>query len=91
MNRLKDLPNVRFNKSFDDSQYCAIANVNIDGVDPIAIGSQLMSKHKIFATPIVHDEFKSLRITPKVYTTIDELNRFCAVMESVAEKGLPKD
>jgi selenocysteine lyase/cysteine desulfurase len=91
MNRLKDLPNVRFNTSFDDSQSCAIANVNIDGVDPVAIGSHLMSKHKIFTTPIVHDEFKGLRITPNVYTTIDELNRFCAVMESVAKKGLPKD
>jgi hypothetical protein len=45
----------------------------------------------IFTTPIVHDEFKGLRITPNVYTTIDELNRFCAVMESVAKKGLPKD
>lgn len=91
MNRLKDSPNVRFNTSFDDSQSCAIANVNIDGVDPVAIGSHLMSKHKIFTTPIVHDEFKGLRITPNVYTTIDELNRFCAVMESVAKKGLPKD
>lgn len=91
MNRLRDLPNVRFNTSFDDDQSCAIGNVNIEGVDPVAIGSHLMSKHKIFTTPIVHDEFKGLRITPNVYTTIDELNRFCAVMESVAKKGLPKD
>jgi selenocysteine lyase/cysteine desulfurase len=91
MNKLKDLPNVRFNTSFDDNQSCAIGNVNIDGIDPTAVGSHLMSKHKIFTTPIVHDEFKGLRITPNVYTTIDELNRFCAVMESVAKKGLPKD
>lgn len=91
MNRLRDLPNVRFNTSFDDDQSCAIGNVNIEGVDPVALGSHLMSKHKIFTTPIVHDEFKGLRITPNVYTTLDELNRFCAVMESVAKKGLPKD
>jgi len=91
MNRLKDLPNVRFNTSFDDNQSCAIGNVNIEGVDPVAIGSYLMAKHKIFTTPIVHDEFKGVRITPNVYTTIDELNRFCTVMESVAKKGLPKD
>lgn len=91
MNRLKDLPNVRFNTSFDDNQSCAIGNVNIDGVDPVAVGSHLMSKHKIFTTPIVHDEFMGLRITPNVYTTIEELDRFCAVMESVAKKGLPKE
>jgi selenocysteine lyase/cysteine desulfurase len=50
-----------------------------------------MSKHKIFTTPIVHDEFKGLRITPNVYTTVGELDRFCEVMEPVAKKGLPKD
>jgi selenocysteine lyase/cysteine desulfurase len=49
-----------------------------------------MDKHKIFVTPIIHDEFKGLRITPNVYTTLKELDRFCEVMEMVAKKGLPK-
>ena len=91
MNRLKSLPNVRFNTSFDDIQSCAIGNVDIEGVDPGNLGSYLMSKHKIFTTPIIHDEFKGLRITPNVYTTLKELDRFCEVMESVAKKGLPKE
>ena len=58
MNKLKELPNVKFNTSFDDRQSCAIANVDIEGVDPGELCSYLMSKHKIFATPIVHAEFK---------------------------------
>ncbi len=91
MNRLKELPKVHFNTSFDDNQSCAIANVNIEGVDPVALGGYLMAKHKIFTTPIVHDEFKGVRITPNVYTTTKELDRFCEVMETVALKGLPKD
>ena len=49
-----------------------------------------MDKHKIFATPIVHDEFKGMRITPNVYTTLKELDRFVDVMEHVAKNGLPK-
>jgi hypothetical protein len=48
-----------------------------------------MSAHKIFTTPIVHEEFKGLRITPNVYTTLGELDRFCEVMRRVATKGLP--
>ncbi len=90
MNRLKDLPKVRFHTSFDDAQSCAIATVEIEGIDPIALGSYLMSVHKIFATPIVHDEFRGLRVTPSVYTTLGELDRFAEVMESVARKGLPQ-
>lgn len=90
MNKLKALPNVRFHTSFDEHQSCGIANVEIVDVDPGALGTYLFDKHKIFTTPIVHDEFKGLRITPNVYTTLNELDRFCDVMETVAKKGLPK-
>ena len=90
MNRLKDVPKVGFNTSFDPKQSCAIANFKIDGIDPGAIGSYLMSKHKILTTPIVHEEFTGIRITPNVYTTLWELDRFCEIVESIARKGLPK-
>jgi isopenicillin-N epimerase len=89
MNRLKDVPKVRFNTSFDPNQSCAIANVHIEGSDPYAIGSYLFSKHHIFTTPIKHEEFQGIRITPNVYTTLGELDRFCEVMEMIARKGLP--
>ncbi|MDZ7290772.1 MAG: aminotransferase class V-fold PLP-dependent enzyme [candidate division KSB1 bacterium] len=91
MNQLKSLPNVRFNTSFDDTMSCAIANVQIEGTDPVVVSNYLMSKHKIFTVPIVHDEFKGIRITPNVYTTLEELDRFCEVMEMIAKKGLPKE
>ncbi|MEP7149630.1 MAG: aminotransferase class V-fold PLP-dependent enzyme [Acidobacteriota bacterium] len=90
MNNLKSIPKVGFNTSFDPAQSCAIANFKIDGVDPVALGSYLMSKHKIFTTPIVHDEFTGIRITPNVYTTLWELDRFCTVVADVAKNGLPK-
>lgn len=90
MNNLKSLPKVGFNTSFDPKQSCAIANFKIDGIDPAALGSYLMSKHKIFTTPIVHEEFTGVRITPNVYTTLWELDRFCNVVADVARKGLPK-
>jgi isopenicillin-N epimerase len=89
MDKLKDVPRVRFNTSFDPAQMCAIANVQIEGVDSVKIGSYLFDKHRIFTTPIVHEEFQGLRITPNLYTTLPELDRFCAVMEKIARNGLP--
>jgi len=86
MNQLKGLPRVRFNTSFDKNQSCAIANVDIQGVDPVKLGDYLFDKHRIFTTPIIHDEFRGLRITPNVYTTLGELDRFCEVMEGIAKK-----
>jgi selenocysteine lyase/cysteine desulfurase len=90
MNRLKDVPKVRFNTSFDPNQSCAIANVHIEGTEPRAVGSYLFNEHKVFTTPIVHEEFQGIRITPNVYTTLGELNRFCGLMETIAQRGLPK-
>ena len=90
MNNLKATPKVGFNTSFDPRQSCAIANFKIEGVDPVQLGSYLMSKHKIFTTPIVHEEFSGIRITPNVYTTLWELDRFSNVVADVARKGLPK-
>jgi selenocysteine lyase/cysteine desulfurase len=89
MNRLKNVPKVRFNTSFDPNQSCAIANVEIVNLDPTAIGNYLFNKHRIFTTPIVHEEFKGIRITPNVYTTLGELDRFCEEMEKIARKGIP--
>jgi len=89
MNRLKNVPKVRFNTSFDPAQSCAIANVQIEGINPSKIGSYLFDKHRIFTTPIIHEEFQGIRITPNVYTTLGELDRFCNVMEKIARGGLP--
>ena len=90
MNKLKHLPNVRFHTSWEPNQSCGIANVEIEGIDPGAISSYLMDKHKIMTVAIIHPEFKGIRVTPNVYTTLKELDRFCDVMETIATKGLPK-
>ena len=89
MNRLKELPRVSFNTSFADDQSCAIGNVQIEGTNPAQVSNYLMSAHKIFTTPIIHDEFQGIRITPNVYTTLSELDRFCEAMETIIKKGLP--
>jgi selenocysteine lyase/cysteine desulfurase len=89
MDQLKGIPRIRFNTSFDSAQMCAIANVQFEGLDPLKIGSYLFDKHRIFTTPIVHEEFQGLRITPNLYTTLKELDRFCGVMANIARKGLP--
>lgn len=89
MDKLKDTPKIRFNTSFDPNQMCAIANVQVEGLDQGKIGSYLFARHRIFTTPIVHEEFTGLRITPNLYTTLPELDRFCEVMSSIARNGIP--
>jgi isopenicillin-N epimerase len=89
MNKLKSVPKIRFNTSFDPNQSCAIANVQIEGTDTAAVVKYLFEKHKIFSVAIKHEQFEGLRITPNLYTTLSELDRFCDLMQSIAQKGLP--
>jgi isopenicillin-N epimerase len=87
--RLREIPRVRIHTPLDDAQSCAIGTVEIEGIEPGPLQQYLFNTHRIFVTPIVHDEFKGLRITPSVYTTFEEIDRFAEAMESVAKRGLP--
>jgi len=54
----------------------AIGVYGIDGMDMAKLGGWLLSKHNIVTTPLVNDEFSGMRITPNVYTTVDEVDLF---------------
>jgi hypothetical protein len=50
-----------------------------------------MLRHKIFVTPIRHPEFRGIRVTPNVYTTLPELDRFVEVIARIAKSGIPPE
>ena len=66
----------------------AIALIQVDGLDPVKLGGWLMSNYRIVNTPIVHPEFKGIRITPNVYTTIDEIDVFSDGVLKAIQKGI---
>lgn len=88
-NRLKALPRVTIYTPFDPAQSCGLANVGIAGVDPVKLATHVWDRHRIIVTPIEHEEYEGLRITPNVYTTLEEVDTFADVMEQLIRKGLP--
>lgn len=89
MNNLKSLPNIKFHTSFNDKYSCALGNFTIENIDPVELTNYLFTKHKIIVTPIVHDEFRGIRVTPNLYTMLPELDKFCEVIHTVSKKGIP--
>ena len=87
--RLSALPNVVMNSSSNPEMVCAIGNVGIRGIDTAKLQSHLWTKKRIYTISIIHPEFQGLRVTPNVYTTIDEIDAFADEMERVAKNGLP--
>jgi selenocysteine lyase/cysteine desulfurase len=60
----------------------------VDGLKPNDIVGWLHDPHQIVTTPLNHPEFAGVRVTPNVYTTLDEIDRFGDVMEEGMKNGL---
>ena len=87
--RLGPLPGVKILTSTDPAQSCGLASFTPGALDVGKVVGYLWDKHRIIVTPINHPEFKCIRVTPNVYTTLAEVDRFCDAMETVMKKGLP--
>jgi hypothetical protein len=61
---------------------------NVDGLDPVKLGEWLMGKYRVVQTPIVHKEFQGIRVTPNVYTSVDEIDRFAELVLTAIRQGL---
>ncbi len=86
--RLEGQKGVKILTSFDPRQSCGLATFSIDGVDPGLLAGHLYDKHRIISTGIAHEEFRGLRVTPNVYTTLEEIDTFAEAVEKVIVKGL---
>ena len=89
-NRLLENDRVSLNTSQKPGFACGIGNVHVDGLDTAALSSWLWKTHRIINVPIGHDECNGLRISPSVYTTLEELERFSEAMEWAIANGLPE-
>jgi selenocysteine lyase/cysteine desulfurase len=68
---------------------CGLATFQVDGIDSARLNEFLWKEHRILTTAIQHDEFEGIRVSPSVYTTLEELDRFREAVERVMERGLP--
>jgi selenocysteine lyase/cysteine desulfurase len=93
--RLAGQPRFRLHTSLKPGLATGVATVEIEGVDATKLADHLWEKHRIFTVAIVfknHEnvqEFQGLRISPAVYTRLEEIDRFSEAMEQVAKNGLP--
>ena len=82
--RVKNVPKIIINTPTDDKRSCGIANVGINGMTPADLAKRLMEEHKIFTVAIDTANVHGCRITPNVYTTLEELDAFVAALKKLA-------
>jgi len=85
--RVQNIPKVKIHTSFKDEYACAICGVSIDGMTPGELDGALFNNYKIHTVGIVWENISCVRITPHVYTRIQDLDKLVMAIDTIAKKG----
>jgi len=85
--RVQNIPKVKIHTSFKDEYACAICGVSVDGMTPGELDSALFGTYKIHTVGIVWENISCVRITPHVYTRIQDLDKLVMAIDTIAKKG----
>ncbi|MGZ3945069.1 MAG: aminotransferase class V-fold PLP-dependent enzyme, partial [Mucilaginibacter sp.] len=88
--KVKDIPKVKLHTSLKSEYSCAICGVSIDGMTPGDLDNALFNQYKIHTVGIVWENISCVRITPHVYTRIQDLDRLVHAIGEIASKGKPQ-
>jgi selenocysteine lyase/cysteine desulfurase len=77
-------PKVKIHVSLKPEYSCALGTFSIEGQKPGDIVATLWDKHQIHVVPIVWENVSAVRVTPHVYTTTKDLDRFIEAVGKIA-------
>jgi selenocysteine lyase/cysteine desulfurase len=75
---------VKLHASLKPEYACALGTFSIDGMDPGDITTKLFNEHQIHTTSIKWENISCVRVTPHVYTTLKDLDRFTEAVQKLA-------
>lgn len=84
--KAKDIKGVTIHTSFKDEYACALALFSIEGKTPSEIENFLFDNYKIHTVGIVWElgSISGVRVTPHVYTSLNDLDRLVEAIEKCA-------
>lgn len=82
--KLTTTPNIILNTPTDSQRSCAIANVGIKGLKPADMAETLLKKYNIYTVAIDGAGVHGCRITPNVFTSLEELDKFVNALKEMA-------
>ena len=82
--QLRDHQRVIINTPADINRHGGIGNVHIEGWDPRELADTLMRDYRIFTVGINRPGVIGLRITPNLYTTLEELDALVSAIKELS-------
>jgi selenocysteine lyase/cysteine desulfurase len=87
--RVDKLPGVKILNSREPNQAWGLFNVSLERVESPKAYEFLWSKYRIITAAIKRDDYQGLRVTPNIYTTLEEVDTFAHAIEQLARNGAP--
>jgi selenocysteine lyase/cysteine desulfurase len=85
--RLSQHPAGRMLVGLDADQSGAFGTIHFETMDARKLADALMDKHSIFIVPIVTPFLNGIRVSPNVYTSTAEIDRFCDAVETTVPRA----
>lgn len=89
-NKVKDIPKVKLYTSMKPEYSCAIANFNMEGWSAGEVNAKLYEEWKLFAVGIIWEKVNGTRVSPNVFTSLDELDLLVQAIKTIAASDPPE-
>ena len=90
--KIEKLPGVRFYTTDSSDSTCGLGILEIEGIDLAKLQDHLWRRHKILVQYMNGGprapELRGIRVTPNIYTSLPELDKFVNVIAGIAKRGL---
>src|SRR6476646_3538722 len=87
--KVDKLPGVTILNSREPNRAWGLYNVSLAGTYPGKAYDFLWSKYRIITASIKRSDYQGLRVTPNVYTTLDEVDTFASAIAELLKNGAP--
>ena len=84
VNKIKDIPGIVINTPATKDRSGAIANISIKNYTPNQVAETLMKDFKIFTVAINHPAINGTRITPHLYTSLEDLDKLTEAIQTMS-------
>ncbi len=82
--KVREIPGINVNTPRDEWRSCGIANVGLDNMTPHEMAKRLMEQYDIWTVAINEPPVVGCRITPNIYTSIEELDIFVDALKEMS-------
>lgn len=83
--QVADIPELKFHAQPTSEHTCGIINFSMEGWEPQKLSSVLVNQHRLYVTANRHKDVAGVRISPNVYTNLDELDYLVEILHKLAK------